>query len=123
VDQLKLLRAAALGTLPRSIARNNTEFSFEILRELCEAGLMVARYDSAIQTAEQCFREPRITDSGRQRLAELEQLAVPNHARKPAKGPSNNEKEWFDKPLGRIAIGLVIGVLVFLTVTVITAHL
>jgi hypothetical protein len=82
-DELKILRTADDGTLPKSIGRDNAEFSFEILRELCDHGLMTATYFPAIIRAEQCFLDPRITHSGRQRLAELEQLAVPDHAPDP----------------------------------------
>ena len=122
MPELKLLRAAADGTLPKSIGRDTAEFSFEILRELHEAGLMTATYFPAIVAAEQRFLDPRITHSGRQRLAELEQLAVPHHAGEPAEAPSDDDEEWFKKPPGIVALAVCAGVLVVFVVFLLRSH-
>ena len=106
-DQLKLLRAAAEGTLPRIIEYGNP--AFEILRELCEAGLMTATYFPAISTAERCFRDPQITLAGREYLARLEQLAVPDHAADPAADVSNSKHDARQMPRGISIYAIVEG--------------
>ena len=48
--------------------------------------------------------------------------AEPNHAAEPSAKPGNNIKHWSDKPLGKIVIGFVIGILVLCAAFIIRQH-
>lgn len=122
-EQLKILRVAAEGSLPRNIARGSNEFSFDILRELYDSGMITAAYFQAILPEEQCFLDSKITLSGRQYLSGLEKLSVPDHASKPSEAPSNEKKEWHEKPLGLLFIAVASGILIAFVVYLLKNHL
>lgn len=113
-EQLKILRAAADGTLPKIIEHGNAEFSFEELRTLCEAGFMSAVRSRAIRRDEQQFSEIRITFAGHELLMKLENLALPDQATQPAntEPPKSGKHEWHKNPLLITSLIVVGGVLV-----------
>lgn len=107
-EKLKLLRGADEGTLPKRICQDNADFSYDILAELCDDGLMKAEKHDAI--ANRCFHDIKITSLGRKQLEELQQ-AVPDQAGKPSANGVDKQKDWVDKAIGRIGIGVTIFVL------------
>ena len=50
-------------------------------------------------------------------------VAEPHHASKPAPKPSIDEKHWSDKPLGKIWLGIVTAVLIFIALYLLRTHL
>lgn len=119
-EQLKILRAIVNGTLPKIIEYGNPEFSFETMRMLCDKGYIAATRSREIRQAEQQFSEIRMKFDGHNLLAELEQLAVPDHASEPATNPSNSHKDWHEGLVGKIGVGVAITVVGFLAVYLIT---
>jgi hypothetical protein len=102
-EQLKLLRAADDGgTLKQQIARGLTEFSRDILRELYDDGMLTGGKFLPVDGPAE-YTDLKITLRGRDRLAELEQFAVPDHAPDPASGAAEREVNHPPKPLVKFA--------------------
>lgn len=120
-EELKLLRGASEGTLPKDIAQYSADFSYDALAALCVAGFMNAERHGRIVNP--CFHSMKITSIGIDKLAELEQLAVPDHTSKPPEAPGNNKNEWYEKPLGLILIAVVSGLMLLCVVYLLKNHL
>lgn len=121
-EHLKILRAAVAGDLPLEIHRDCAEYSYIALRELHDAGMMAGtRVDFVDKTPPKIMR-PIITLVGREYLAKLEQQVVPNHAREPAGSPSDEKKQWFEKPIGKVGLALVSGLLVALAAWILKTY-
>ncbi|MBI1887994.1 MAG: hypothetical protein HYS19_06430 [Nitrosomonadales bacterium] len=58
-----------------------------------------------------------------QAITSLEVVSVPHTAGNPTASPSNAIKEWHEKPIGKVGIGLAIAIIAFLAVYVIKSHL
>jgi hypothetical protein len=109
-EQLKLLRAAADGTLPKHIAQDMTEFSRDVLRELYDDGMLTGtKFQPIAGPAE--FSGLKLTLRGRERLAKLEQLAVPDHAGNPAANVIDGVEDHSQKLLIQIAVGVTVIIL------------
>ncbi len=68
-EKLKLLRGADEGTLPKRICQDSANFSYDMLAELRDDGLMKAEKHDAI--VNRCFHDIRITPAGRAAFAKL----------------------------------------------------
>ena len=125
-EQLKLLRAAADGTLPKLVAQGMAEFSRDILRELYDEGMLTGGKFQPIDGPAE-YTDLKITLRGRDRLAELEQLAVPDHAGQPANAkPPKGRKpghEWHKNPYLIVSLIVVGGVLVVFVTYLMRHHL
>jgi len=104
-QELKLLRGAASGTLPREITQDSSEYSYDVLAELCHADLMIATKQGRLVNP--YFHSMKITHAGRDYLASLEQQGRADNA-PAAFAARGDKKDWSDKPVGKIAIGVAI---------------
>lgn len=122
-EHLKLLRAASIGSLPQQITQDCKEFSYRAMGEMCEAGLMTGTPFNSVDGLTRQYSSPRLTLAGRHYLAELEQLAVPDHASQPPEAPGDKKKEWHEKPLGQLFTVVGGGLLLACAIYLLRNHL
>lgn len=74
-EELKLLRAVINGTLPEYLEQNTTDLAHDIARELHDDGMFTGKRFAPI-AGRASYVGAKVASRGRDRLAELEQLAA-----------------------------------------------
>lgn len=104
--KFKVLQAIAASTAPLDFNEYSHQFSFVAVRELHDAELISGAPCYLVVAAESQFLAAELTHRGRDYLDTLQQ-SVEQQAAEPAKKHADQHKDWFDKPLGKVAIGVV----------------
>lgn len=109
-EELKLLRAIRDGVLSEYLELNKTDLAHDIARELHEGGVFKSNPFKPV-SGRASYPAAKITSRGRARLAELEQIAVPDHAGKPSANGADKQKDRVNNAIRRVGEGVVIFVL------------